>query len=218
MPVESFIPTSESKMTVEKTVKPKLSLKELTTIEVPGRPLSADIIEENQADKKKTRLRRPKKEIGEAKDITKKEYLLIITEKPQAALKIATALGNAKKYSEDKVPYYEVSYNNEKIIVASAVGHLYNLTYKPGQKGYPIFELEWQPSYERSSASAFTKKYLLLLKKLSKKAKSFMIATDYDIEGEVIGWNVLRFICGQNTAKRMKFSTLTKQELLKAFE
>ena len=108
MPVESFIPTSESKMTVEKTVKPKLSLKELTTIEVPGRPLSADIIEENQADKKKTRLRRPKKEIGEAKDITKKEYLLIITEKPQAALKIATALGNAKKYSEDKVPYYEV--------------------------------------------------------------------------------------------------------------
>jgi len=218
MPVESFIPTSESKMTIEKTVKPKLSLKELTTIELPGRPLSADIIEENLADKKKTRQRRPKKESGEAKDITKKEYILIITEKPQAALKIANALGNARKYSEDKVPYYEVSYNNEKIIVASAVGHLYNLTYKPGQKGYPIFELEWRPSYERSSASAFTKKYLLLLKRLSKKAKSFMIATDYDIEGEVIGWNVLRFICGQNTAKRMKFSTLTKPELLKAFE
>ena len=69
--------------------------------------------------------------------LKEKGYELIITEKPQAALKIAQALGSAKQDSFNKVPYYEVSYNNEKIIVASAVGHLYNLTYKPGQKGYP---------------------------------------------------------------------------------
>jgi DNA topoisomerase-1 len=71
------------------------------------------------------------------------------------------------------------------------------------------------PSHTRSKASAFTKKYLETLKKLSRKAKEFIIATDYDIEGEVIGWNVLRFIAGKETAKRMKYSTLTKTELEK---
>ncbi|RLI67106.1 DNA topoisomerase I, partial [Candidatus Heimdallarchaeota archaeon] len=53
---------------------------------------------------------------------------------------------------------------------------------------------------------------------LAKKATSFTIACDYDIEGEVIGWNILRFICKTEKASRMKFSTLTKPDLLKAYE
>ncbi len=57
-----------------------------------------------------------------------------------------------------------------------------------------------------------------MLKKLSRKAQEIIIATDYDIEGEVIGWNVLRFICNRQTAKRMKYSTLTKLELEKSYE
>jgi hypothetical protein len=51
----------------------------------------------------------------------------------------------------------------------------------------------------------FTKKYYSLLGKLSKNATDFIIATDYDIEGEVIGWNVARFIAKQKDARRMKF-------------
>jgi len=119
--------------------------------------------------------------------------------------------------TEDRVSYYEVTHNNEKIIVASAVGHLFNLTYVKGQKGWPIFDIEWVPSYNKKAA-AFTKRYYNTLKKLAKRAKEFIIATDYDIEGEVIGWNVLRFLCKQETAKRMKYSTLTKNELLEAYE
>ena len=91
------------------------------------------------------------------------------------------------------------------------------MTYKAGQRGWPIFELEWEPSYEKKSA-AFTKKYLELLKKLCRKAKEIVIATDFDNEGEVIGWNVLRFVCKQKDAKRMKFSTLTTEELEKSFD
>ena len=45
-----------------------------------------------------------------------------------------------------------------------------------------------------------------------------IIATDYDEEGEVIGYNILRFLCNRRNAKRMRFSTLTRQELLKSFE
>lgn len=44
------------------------------------------------------------------------------------------------------------------------------------------------------------------------------VATDYDIEGEVIGLNIIRFICAQKDANRMKFSTLTEPELNKAYE
>ncbi|MEK6940810.1 MAG: DNA topoisomerase I [Nanoarchaeota archaeon] len=42
--------------------------------------------------------------------------------------------------------------------------------------------------------------------------------TDYDLEGEVIGLNVIRFACKKNDADRMKFSTLTKDELIDAYE
>ena len=58
----------------------------------------------------------------------------------------------------------------------------------------------------------------MLLKKLSRRAKEIIIATDFDNEGELIGWNVLRFIIEEKDAKRMKYSTLTKPELEKSYE
>jgi DNA topoisomerase-1 len=212
MAVEAFLTPTEAKMTVEKPVKQKPSAKELTTIERPGK---LDEQPEVTTKQKKARAIKPKsspKIENSNKDIT-----LIVTEKPQAALKIASALGNAKKYNEGNVPYYELERNGKKIIVASAVGHLFNLTYAEGQKGWPIFKLEWMPSFETKSAS-FTKAYYMLLKKLGRRAKEVIIATDYDVEGELIGWNVLRFIIGKDDAKRMKYSTLTSKELEKSYE
>ncbi len=217
MAVEDFIPLSDVKQTTEKEVPRKPSIEELTTIDSPGRPSPASFLEE-KPKKRKSTIKKTKKAKAEPSSISlEKEYILIITEKPQAALKIATALGNPEKNSIEGVPYYELTKEGEKIIVASAVGHLFNLTYVKGQKGWPIFEVEWQPSYEKKT-SAFTRRYYEVLKKLSRKAKEFVIATDYDVEGEVIGWNVLRFICKQKNAKRMKFSTLTSEELKKSFE
>src|SRR3989338_3235205 len=148
-------------------------------------------------------------------------YTLIITEKPKAAQKIAEALADAKpkKESIGEVGYYKIKRDNKEFIIASAVGHLYSLTQKKGQKWtYPIFEIEWKPIGEISKNSAFTKKYVKTLVSLSKDAKGFVVATDYDIEGELIGLNCIRFACKQKDAKRMKFSTLTKPDLLKAFE
>ena len=212
MAVESFIPISESKITVEKQVKQKPSTKELTTIEKPGK------INEEEVENKVKKTRKPSPKANPKIEAPKKDITLIVTEKPQAALKIASALSStARKYSENNVPYYELERENKKIIVASAVGHLFNLTYVKGQTGWPIFNLEWIPSYENKSAF-FTKNYYMLLKKLGKRAKEVLIATDYDVEGELIGWNVLRFIIGEKDAKRMKYSTLTKPELEKSYE
>lgn len=220
MSIDSYQPQpSDVKQTVEKQVKARPKIKELTKIESPGRPVEADNLEEkpkNRFIKKSPKLKSTQNNVSITQP--KKDSVLIITEKPQAALKISSALStSARKYSENNVPYYELEKDKEKIIVASAVGHLFNLTYEKGQTGWPIFKTIWIPSYENKSAS-FTKNYLNLLKKLVKRAKEIIIATDYDVEGEVIGWNVLRFIAQKDTAKRMKYSTLTKEELVKAYE
>ena len=217
MPVQDFLPIKDVKHTTEKEEKYRPSIEELTTIESPGRSVPASSLE-NTVSKTKRKARR---RIGKAEpskiEKPKKDSILIITEKPQAANKIANALGNAAKKIDKQVSYYELKREGKTIIVASAVGHLFGLTYAKGQKGWPVFNLEWHPSYEKKSAE-FTKRYYDLLKKLSAKAEEIIIATDYDIEGEVIGWNVLRFICERETAKRMKYSTLTKAELEKSYE
>jgi DNA topoisomerase-1 len=217
MAVGDFIPVTDVKQTIEKEVKRKPSIEELTTIESPGKPVPADSLDGGEKPKRKARRRAVAKRVSADKIERIGQYVLVITEKPQAAQKIAMALGSAKKVNDGGVSYYEVEHSGKEIVVASAVGHLFNLEYKEGQKGWPIFELEWRPSYEKKG-SAFTKKYYSLLKKLAKRAGEVIVATDYDVEGEVIGWNVLRFICNRDTAKRMKYSTLTKNELLESFE
>ena len=147
-------------------------------------------------------------------------YELIITEKPSAANKIATALadGKAIKESKNAVHYYKITHQNKDIIVACAVGHLYTLAEKDKSFKYPSFDIEWKPTSDVNKASSFSKKYLTVIKQLAKDAKTYTIATDYDIEGEVIGLNVLRYACKQKDAARMKFSTLTKPDLLKSYE
>ncbi len=150
-------------------------------------------------------------------NLKERGYELIITEKPQAASKISSALGHAVQKTINKVPYYELERYGEKIIVACAVGHLFTLNQNvPGLK-VPTFDISWVPNYLVRKKD-FTKRYYNTILKLVKDAGSLTIATDYDIEGEVIGLNIVRFICGQKDANRMKFSTLTSLELNKAYE
>jgi len=150
----------------------------------------------------------------------KNNATLIITEKPQAAAKIAEALSDGKDEkitNKDKVSYYEFNRDGKKYIVGCAVGHLYGVQQIAARGPFPNFEVEWQPSYQKKR-SAFTKRYLNVLKKLAKESDKFIVATDFDVEGEVIGWNVVRFVCKEKDAKRMKFSSLTKDSLNESFE
>jgi DNA topoisomerase-1 len=143
-------------------------------------------------------------------------YEIIITEKPQAAKKIAFSLGNPKEKKDDGVPYYELEKNDKKIIVACAVGHLFTLIPKDNSS-FPVFDLVWSPNFVVRKKD-FTKRYLNVLKKLISGASEITIATDYDIEGELIGFNVIRFVAGTDNANRMKFSTLTEKELKFSYE
>lgn len=146
---------------------------------------------------------------------------LIITEKPSSAKKVAEALadkGLVKRKSKQS-SYYELEHKNKKIFVTSAVGHLYTLTEeKKNGWNYPVFEIKWVPSFQSSDDLKYVKDYVDTIASLAKKVSEFTIACDYDIEGEVIGLNVIRFACKKKDANRMKFSTLTKGDLIKAYE
>jgi DNA topoisomerase-1 len=145
---------------------------------------------------------------------------VIICEKPKASEKIASAIpGKVVKKNYKRVPYYEIEENGKKTTVLSAVGHLYSLSPLKKENGR-IFEVEWVPLYEKDKSKQYVKNYIDAIRKFSKDAKRFIHACDYDIEGTLIGFNALKYACGQKSvdnALRMKFSTLTKEDVLKAY-
>ena len=149
-----------------------------------------------------------------------KDAILIITEKPAAAAKIAAALSGAtdeKITNKDKVSYYEFYKGSQRYLVGCAVGHLFGVQQIAARGPFPNFEVDWFPS-GRKKKNDFTKKYLTVLRKLVRESKEFIVATDFDVEGEVIGWNVVRFVAKKKNAKRMKFSLLTKEALEESFK
>ena len=143
---------------------------------------------------------------------------LIVAEKPKVTQKIASAIGGTvTRKARGNVGYYEVEKDGKQIVVAPAVGHIYTLAQKDGTRGYPVFDIEWVPSYKASKGAFFTKPYLSLLEELGKKADSFVSACDYDIEGTLISYNVFRFATKIKEGKRMKFSALTAKDLSEAY-
>ena len=145
---------------------------------------------------------------------------VIISEKPKSAEKIAKALSSkAQKKKYKKISYWEFEEAGKKTTVLSGVGHLYSLT-SAHSKNRLGFDLIWVPSYEIDKSSSYTRDYLNAIKKFGKGADSYIHACDYDIEGTLIGYNILKYACGNNAeskATRMKFSTLTKKDILDAY-
>ncbi len=146
---------------------------------------------------------------------------VIITEKPDAMNKIAQALSDnkAKKKENGEFYWYEFKRGNKKFVVTCAVGHLFVLDAIKTGKGwtYPVFDVKWIPTHTKKGHE-FSKKYFETLSEAVKNGSDFVIATDYDTEGAVIGYNILKLLCNKEDAKRMKFSTMTKDELLNSFE
>jgi len=147
---------------------------------------------------------------------------VIICEKPKSSEKIAQALSSQakKKTYNKKVAYWEFEENGKKTTVLSAVGHLYTLT-PINPKEEQFFDLAWVPLYDVDKKKKYVKDYVNAIKKFAKGADKFIHACDYDIEGTLIGYNALKYGCGDaaiNKALRMKFSTLTKEDILNAYD
>ena len=112
---------------------------------------------------------------------------VMIAEKPNAAKAIAEALadkGSLKTTVSDQgVKHYEFRKNKKRHIVVAAVGHLFTL--KQSKKGwdYPVFDVEWVPSFKASSMATFSKKYFDVVEKVVVDGKDFIVCCDYDEEG-----------------------------------
>ncbi len=143
-------------------------------------------------------------------------YVLIIAEKPKAARKIAGALGLRRFGRVYGVPYWHGYYRGEYVVVSSTAGHLFTLV--TDKRSYPVFEYRWVPRWEGEKGASFLKKFYSALKALARGAKAFVNACDYDIEGSVIGYLIIKELGDVRRARRAKFSSLTPQELRKSFQ
>ena len=116
---------------------------------------------------------------------------IILAEKPIAGNKLKEALG---------------------IKAIPAVGHLIELKPKARKWNPPYFDLEWVA--RKKEVDRLSK----IVRRL-KEADKIYIATDYDAEGQLIAYNILRE-CGisPSSVLRMKFSSLESEALVSAFQ
>lgn len=147
---------------------------------------------------------------------------LIVCEKPSAALKVAYALGEGgvKRVGSRYFPAYRFSRGEDTVTVISALGHLYSVDQQSIGWSYPVFDIAWVPIYEAERRMVRAKGWIAAISKYAGEADEYVSACDFDTEGSLIAFNILRHACGGADAKarRMRFSTLTKQDLVAAYE
>lgn len=149
---------------------------------------------------------------------------LIICEKPIAARRIAEALdedNNPIIITDLGAPYYKVKKNGEELLIVSALGHLYSLVQSRGKWTYPIYEYKWVPKYEVTRKAYRTKTLIKIINELEKDVDEYVSACDYDLEGSLIAYNIIRYACGPESlsmTRRMLFNNLTNEEINNSWE
>ncbi|MEM3676636.1 MAG: DNA topoisomerase I [Candidatus Bathyarchaeia archaeon] len=150
---------------------------------------------------------------------------MIIAEKPMAAAQIARALslgGEIYERTRHGATYYEVRNGDERILVCAAVGHLFQVAEKTplGRHLYPVWDIAWKPIYLVEKGLKRQENAAKLIRELSREADKYVNACDYDVEGSLIGYMILKYLCdnAHREALRMKFSTLTPGEIRGAFK
>jgi DNA topoisomerase-1 len=148
------------------------------------------------------------------------ETVVMVGEKPKVASRIAQALGDYSIEENRGVKNYIIETDDQEIIVAPAVGHIFNLEEQEEGWDYPVFDVEWEPIFENEDDADYVKKYYNNLRDQLENAHTYINACDFDLEGSVIGANVIKLIAGADDEqiKRMKFSTLTPSDLQDAFD
>ena len=146
-----------------------------------------------------------------------RDYILVIAEKPKAAQKISRALagGKALKLNYKGIPYWVIKRDGQTYVIAPSAGHLFTLS--TNRSSYPVFEYRWVPRWFEEKNAKHLIKFSELLYNLCKHAKIFINACDYDIEGSVIGYLIIKFFGDEKRAFRVKFSSLVEDELINAF-
>jgi DNA topoisomerase-1 len=148
---------------------------------------------------------------------------LLVCEKPDAANRIAEALSDEKprRLLKHGMPYYDISHDKERLIICPALGHLYTVASEAQSKrdSYPVWDFTWKPRHKVEHGQKRLELWIQAINELSKQADKFANGCDYDLEGSLIGYMILKYACegAESKAKRMKFSTLTRNDLRSAY-
>ncbi len=150
---------------------------------------------------------------------------LIVCEKPDAAARVARALdedGDPRKIEPQGVPIYESKKGQDTILVCSALGHLYAVDSKghTSRRYYPVWDYQWKPKHLIDKETSKLARWIRVISSLASKTDRYVNACDYDVEGSLIGYTILRYACqgAHLQAQRMKFSTMTEKELKSAYK
>ncbi len=142
---------------------------------------------------------------------------LIITEKHDAASKIAAILFNDKVQERiNGVPAYRSKASDAMVI--GLAGHILEIDFPESYQKWSAF-----PPRELIRAPVITspskKDLVAALITLAPKSTRVSIATDYDREGEMIGAEAYRIIkkISNPAFDRVRYSSFTKEEITKAF-
>ncbi|MET1160732.1 MAG: reverse gyrase [Thermoprotei archaeon] len=202
------------------------------------KPLSEIDIEEEKKLIEETRKNLRKGAIGY-------DNILVIVESPTKARTIAGFFGKPIKRKIGSIPVYEIPFvKGNRVVhlnIIATRGHLYDLTTKNiGLYGIWVNGDKIQPYYDtlkkcricghqfthgdscpRCGSKSFTDSYEVInaLRKLAEEATEVYIATDPDIEGEKIAYDVYLTIKPfNNNIWRIELHEITRREFLRAIE
>jgi DNA topoisomerase-1 len=141
---------------------------------------------------------------------------VIIAEKEEAGKKIAEILLGAslKKYEEKKVTFF----GDGETFVVPARGHVVNFSIRgfrsvKSLRDLPKADVFWTVRGENRARFE-------LIGSLLKKADEFVVATDWDREGEVIGFDLVKYTLGVEEPKKIPrayYSALREEDVIRAF-
>ncbi len=143
---------------------------------------------------------------------------LIITEKDNTARRIAGILFG--KYKAEKVGGINVYFSSDREkAVIGLKGHIVEIDYPPEYNNWTKIPIESLLKADLVK-NVKEKKIAEAIRKLARDAELVTIATDYDREGELIGYEALEIIKKVKPdirVDRAKYSAITADEIKKAF-
>ena len=146
---------------------------------------------------------------------------LIISEKEIAAKRIANILGG--NGSDDQklygVPVHHFDSNGQEYKAIGLKGHILKVDYPKEFSNW--FKVDPEALIDAEIEKTPIQKMIIkALKKVATEASEVIIATDYDREGELIGYDALQIVMDTNSnlsSTRAKFSAITPKDIKEAF-
>ena len=140
--------------------------------------------------------------------------VLVIVESPNKVRTIANFFGTPIKRRVGDHDVFELPIGKYYLIITSSIGHVLDLSTQ-GFHGV-LTNGELVPVYEILEGKESVIKSLRLV---SEEVEEIFIATDPDVEGEKIGWDILLLLSPfSKKIKRAEFHEVTKRAFLKAIE